>query len=86
MRGRAVARARVVELAGICSCVGNKFRHAFRRHGSADEEHVVDVADVRDRREVFQRIVWQLAIERAGDRVARRREDQRLPIGRALRD
>src|SRR5438874_2665042 len=63
----------VVELSRIGPGVVDEFPH--RPHGQrrANHQHVFHGADVRDAREVPDRIVRQLRIERAVDRVACRR-------------
>ncbi len=86
MRRRAVAGARIVHLAGIGLAVRHELGHGLGRHRCGDHQDVVDVADVRDGREILQRVVRQLGVKRAGDGVARGGEDQCLAVGRRFRD
>ena len=77
MAGRAVARRRVGELAGIGLGLGDQFLHrldvGLRRH----REHQMPVRDQRDRLEVLLDVVGQLRHHVAGDRQRADRPDRR---------
>ncbi len=81
----AAARGGVIELSRIRFGVVDKFLYRLRRQCGADHQHVFHGADVRDTREVPERIVRQFRVQRAVDGVARRGENQRVAVGHGLR-
>ena len=82
----AVARRRVVDLAGPRLHVRDELLERLRRKGRIDDEDAGLAADQRDRREVLDRVERELRVERRADRVGLRREQQRVAVGRRLRD
>ena len=78
----AVARRRVVDLAGPLLHVGDEFLERLHRQRRIDDQHAGLAADERDRREVLDRIVGELRVERRADRVGLRREQQRVAVRR----
>ena len=84
MRRRADAGRRHVDLARIGLGIGDELRDRFGRKRRHHDHDVGIAADAGDRRDVADEIVIQLVVERRIDRVGKRRQQQRLPVGRRL--
>src|SRR2546422_6335407 len=86
MDARAVAVRGEVELARIAARVLEELAHAVDRRLRGDHEHVRAAAHERDRGEVLLRVERQRPVQRHVDRVGRRRDEERVAVGCALRD
>src|SRR5439155_20345076 len=75
-----------VELARIAARVLEEFADARDGGLGGDHQNVRAAAHERDRREVLLRVERQRPVQRHVDRVGRRRDEQRVAVGRALRD
>ena len=87
VRSAAVAARAVVELAGMLAGVVDQLGHRVRRHRWVHHEHVGQPRHHADGREVGDRVVGELRIERRieGQR-ADMAEQQRVPVGVGLGD
>src|SRR6266496_3815535 len=86
MDARAVAVRGEVELARIAARVLDQLAHAVEGRLRGDHEHVHAAAYERDRGEVLARVERQRLVERHVDRVGRRRDEERVAVGRRLGD
>src|SRR6267378_6492048 len=86
MHGGARAGRRVIQLAGIAARELDQLGERLRGRARPGDEHVRYHADERDRREVAARIEGEVLHHRLHDRHLRRRREERIPVGRRLRD
>jgi hypothetical protein len=86
MLRRAASRRAVVEAAGFGPRERNQLLNRARGQRRMDHEDVGDFDQLRDRREIRDRIVVQLRIQRDVDRVARARQQYRITVGCGIRD
>ena len=82
----AVARRRVIDLAGPLLHIGHEFLERLHRQRRIDDQHAGLASDERNRREVVDRIVGELRVERGADGVGLRREQQRVAVRRGAGD
>ena len=80
----AIARRRVVELARPLARVGHQFGHAHHRQRWVSHQHAGLAAQQRDGGEVVYGLEAQLRVERGGDGVGLRRQQQGVAVGRRL--
>jgi hypothetical protein len=80
--GRAAARRRARQLAGVLLGVGDVFLHGLDRHLGVDDQDVGDGRHQADGLEILDEVVVQLAVQRAVDRVGDGPHVQRVAVGR----
>ena len=66
---RADAGGSVIDLARVCLRVRDEFLQRVDRHGTRDDEHVRRAAEHRDRREILDGVVAEIALHRRVCRV-----------------
>src|SRR6267154_5807220 len=86
MDARAVAVRGEVDLARVAARVLEELAHTVEGRLRGDHEHVRAAAHERDRGEVPLRVERQRPVQRHVDRVGRRGDEERVAVGRALRD
>ena len=82
---RAEARGAVDQFAGILLCVVDHFLHGLQAERRVNHEAADAVADARHRDEVLPRVIGRLPQQRQDRYCRRRREQERISIGRSLR-
>ena len=85
MLAAAVTRRRVVDPARPLFHVRNELLERLDRQRGGDDEHAGLATDQRDRREVLDRVIGKLGIQRGADRIGLRREQKRVAVWRRLR-
>ncbi|MNL09214.1 hypothetical protein D3C87_1299660 [compost metagenome] len=86
VRGRARAHRAVVGLVGVGLEPAHQLAHVLRRNARMHHQHVHHRSHLRDRCEVFHRVVVDLAVQAGRDAQRRGREQQRVAVGRSLGD
>ncbi len=82
----AVAGRRHVDLARIGFGVGDELRNRRGRHRQVDLHHQRHAHDAGDRRDVADEIELEIVVERGVDGVVRPGHEQRVAVGRRVRD
>jgi hypothetical protein len=75
-----------VDLARISFGVSNEFRDCLGRHGWIDHHDKGGAGNARDRRDVADEIIIEIAIERSVGRIIRTGEKERIAVRGRLHD